>query len=253
MIVSAEDNLQSSLLSSSLTTVSFLTAEERLRYDATVTGNEVQLFTDTRHYESECNSQPFSLEDILSEIGLAINDVHSEIDSDISWPTFINTSIARPKTIIPIASLERLHAATPPKNPEKFRKMCDSIDSTGVYLYSTFTKREIIEALAEERELAFECRQFPRSSGYSEDPATGIAAGALASSLHKRKIMRYKSESWGSGNYDIFQGTAMGRPSKIHVRIGESEETNSYPSLKVTYIGVVAFDAVAFSDLAIET
>jgi hypothetical protein len=131
MIVSAEDNLQSSLLSSSMTTVSFLTAEERLRYDATVTGNEVQLFTDTRHNESECNSKSFSLEDFLSEMGLEINDVNSEIDSDISWPTFINTSIARPKTIIPIASLERLHAATPPKNSEKFRKMCDSIDSTG--------------------------------------------------------------------------------------------------------------------------
>jgi len=27
-------------------------------------------------------------------------------------------------------------------------------------------------------------RQFPRSSGYKEDPATGIAAAALAASLH---------------------------------------------------------------------
>lgn len=119
-----------------------------------------------------------------------------------------------------------------------------------MYLYSTFTKREIIEASAEERELAFECRQFPKSSGYSEDPATGIAAGALASSLHKRQIMCHNSESWGSGNYHVFQGTAMGRPSKIHVKIGKSEETNSYPSLKVTYTGLVVFDAVSFSDLA---
>ena len=78
----------------------------------------------------------FSLEDFLHEMGLEIGDVTSEVDGDISWPTFINTSIARPKTIIPISSLERLHAATPPKNPDKFREMCDSIDSTGEEIIS---------------------------------------------------------------------------------------------------------------------
>jgi hypothetical protein len=135
-IVSGEDILNSDLLSSSMTTVSFLTAEERLRYDANVKGNEVQLITDTHHNELECKSRAFSLEDFLLEMGLGIGDVTSEVDNDISWPTFINTSIARPKTIIPIASLERLHAATPPKNPDKFREMCDSIDSTGEEIIS---------------------------------------------------------------------------------------------------------------------
>ena len=118
---------------------------------------------------------------------------------------------------------------------------------TGVYLYSTFTKREIVE----ERDLAFECRQFPRSSGYPEDPATGIAAGALASSFHKRQIMCY-SKSRGDSYYDILQGTAMGRPSKIQVEIGSYslEGTTPNPSLKVSYTGLVVFDAVSFSDLA---
>jgi len=104
---------------------------------------------------------------------------------------------------------------------------------TGVYLYSTFTKREIVE----ERDLAFECRQFPRSSGYPEDPAT-------------RQIMSY-SESRGD-NYDILQGTAMGRPSKIQVEIGNYslEGTIPNPSLKISYTGLVVFDAVSFSDLA---
>ncbi len=126
-----EETLQANLRSSSMTTVSFTTAEEGLRYDATVIGNEVQLITDTLHHESECNPQSFSLEDFLLEIGLKISDVSTEVDCGIRWPTFINTSIARPKTIIPIASLERLQAATAPQNPEKFRDMCDSIDSTG--------------------------------------------------------------------------------------------------------------------------
>jgi hypothetical protein len=118
-----------------MTTVSFTTAEEGLKYDATVTGNEVQLITDALHHESECNSQSFSLEEFLFELGLDVSDVTKQVDSGFRWPTFINTSIARPKTIIPIASLERLHAATPPNNPVQFREMCDSIDSTGrVYI-----------------------------------------------------------------------------------------------------------------------
>ena len=118
---------------------------------------------------------------------------------------------------------------------------------TGVYLYSSFTKREIVE----ERDLAFECRQFPRSSGYPEDPATGIAAGALASSFHKRQIMSH-SESRGDSYYDIYRATAMGQPSQIQVEIGSYslEGTTPNPSLKVSYTGLVVFDAVSFSDLA---
>ena len=130
LTVSSEETLQANLLSS-MTALSFTSAEEGLRYDATVTGNEVQLITDALHHESECNSQSVSLEDFLFEVGLDVSDVTTEVESGFRWPTFINTSIARPKTIIPIASLERLHAATPPQNPEKFREMCDSIDSTG--------------------------------------------------------------------------------------------------------------------------
>lgn len=34
--------------------------------------------------------------------------------------------------------------------------------------------------------VSWECRQFPRFSGYPEDPATGVAAGALAVSLEHR-------------------------------------------------------------------
>ena len=52
------------------------------------------------------NHMLFHWKIFLLEMGLGIGDVTSEVDNDISWPTFINTSIARPKTIIPIASLE---------------------------------------------------------------------------------------------------------------------------------------------------
>ena len=50
----------------------------------------------------------------------------------------------------------------------------------------------------------------------------------------------------------IYQGTAMGRPSQIQVEIGSYslEGTTPNPSLKVSYTGLVVFDAVSFSDLA---
>jgi len=55
------------------------------------------------------------------------------------------------------------------------------INSTGIYLYSTATIRDDDNDVNTDNksEIAFECRQFPKSSGYSEDPATCIAAGAL--------------------------------------------------------------------------
>ena len=54
-------------------------------------------------------------------------------------------------------------------------------------------------------------RQFPRASGYPEDPATGIAAAALACSLR-----RHHQETLHS-SYKFYQGFAMGQPSLIVV------------------------------------
>lgn len=108
----------------------------------------------------------------------------------------INASVARSKTLVRLVSVDALHNVSSPLDPEAFRIACDIIDSTGLYLYA-------------ESSDGFECRQFPRASGYPEDPATGIAAGALAVCLHP--ILKRQQ-------YKIYQGTAMGRPSLIQIR-----------------------------------
>lgn len=248
-LLSHEKNLRSFSTLASSTTVTFLAAADRARFDAKVTGNEAELFMDTEHCETNCSSPTYSLEDVLSELGLGIEDLPEMSESNTSWPSFVNSSVARPKTLIPISMTERLHAATPPPNPTKFREMCDSIDSTGIYLYSTFGKGEIENAAANNINLAFECRQFPRSSGYPEDPATGIAAGALAASLHKRQIMSDHNEENGHSIYDVFQGTSMGRPSKIKVKIGEGASKDASSSLSISYSGLVVFDSLSHLDL----
>ena len=61
----------------------------------------------------------------------------------------------------------------------------------------------------------YECRQFPRASGYPEDPATGIAAAALASSLQRGGILG------DNGKFVMYQGTAMGKKSSLNVRIND--------------------------------
>ncbi|HEY2834972.1 MAG TPA: PhzF family phenazine biosynthesis protein [Rhizomicrobium sp.] len=63
----------------------------------------------------------------------------------------------------------------------------------------------------------FEARQFPKASGYPEDPATGVAAAALAFGLLAQAQV-------GEGDkIRVLQGRAMGRPSAIGVRFARDD------------------------------
>ena len=113
-----------------------------------------------------------------------------------------HASIARPKTLLPMRSVDLLQKAVAPKpgNP-RFALTCSALDdTTGLYLYAKST----------DEDGAWECRQFPRASGYPEDPATGIAAAALACHLHHHLEMELPA-------YKFYQGTAMGKPSLVVV------------------------------------
>jgi predicted PhzF superfamily epimerase YddE/YHI9 len=62
-------------------------------------------------------------------------------------------------------------------------------------------------------EQVFDARQFPRSSGYPEDAATGIAASALSFCLLANGMVAASDRP-----VTIRQGRAMQRPSEISVR-----------------------------------
>ncbi len=57
---------------------------------------------------------------------------------------------------------------------------------------------------------------------YPEDPATGIAAAALASSLRRRGLLNASTMREG---VTIFQGRAMGRCSAIRVSFPSADES----------------------------
>jgi predicted PhzF superfamily epimerase YddE/YHI9 len=155
----------------------------------------------------------------------------------IRYPTFCNASIARPKTLVYLSSVETLNKTQAPPVSDSFRLACDAIQSTGLYLYAPCTSNaddddddDTLDDCVE-----FECRQFPRASGYSEDPATGIAAAALAVSLHTRGLQ--------VPYYKFHQGTSMGKPSLIMVEDLQVRDIDDAKHVSFLLTGKVEVDS----------
>jgi PhzF family phenazine biosynthesis protein len=132
------------------------------------------------------------IEELLSVLGISIYEIaHQPIQ---------NSSTSRVKTLIPLKSVDRLNSLRPQFH--LIKQLCERIGSTGLYPY----------AVSDQANQIFEARQFPKSSGYNEDAATGIAASALAYGVLENEIV---------GSTDrivkVRQGWAMGCPSEITV------------------------------------
>lgn len=199
--------------------IKFVSSSTEQTSYATINNNEISLRIEQPHNQTLVS--PSQTEKLLSHIGLTLAD--TGISSDGTpiterhdprlLPSFLNSSVARYKTLIPIPSLNTLHSAIAPTDPLQFQNSCDEISSTGVYLYTPVST-------APGNLPRYECRQFPRASGYPEDPATGIAAAALAASLERQRWERGDTDGSG-GNYEMVQGTAMGKRSRLVVRVGD--------------------------------
>ncbi|MBR0870326.1 PhzF family phenazine biosynthesis protein [Bradyrhizobium tropiciagri] len=114
-----------------------------------------------------------------------------------------NAVTSRVKTLVPMRSPDALHALDPAV--ADVEAVCGRIGSSGLYPFAVIDRAARL----------FEARQFPRSSGYREDAATGIAAAALAFGL-----LDYGLVAPSDDEIRILQGRAMGRLSEIRVRIG---------------------------------
>ncbi|WP_448045024.1 PhzF family phenazine biosynthesis protein [Bradyrhizobium liaoningense] len=131
--------------------------------------------------------------ELLSVLGITANE--------LAPLPIQNACTSRVKTLVPLKSAALLDGL----NPDFIRmeRLCERIESTGLYPY----------AIVDADEQSFDARQFPKSSGYPEDAATGIAAAALAFGLLENNLVAPTDRSiW------IRQGRAMGRLSEITVR-----------------------------------
>jgi trans-2,3-dihydro-3-hydroxyanthranilate isomerase len=114
------------------------------------------------------------------------------------------------KTLVPLAGVQALDALKP--DFSRMKATCEHIDSTGLYPFA-------IESTSSR---VFHARQFPRASGYAEDPATGIAAAALLYGLRTCGLLPFDD-----GVVTVHQGRAMGSPSRILARFNLSPDGSS--------------------------
>jgi PhzF family phenazine biosynthesis protein len=133
--------------------------------------------------------------EILSVLGIA--------PGDLAPMPIRNAATSRIKTLIPLASVAHLDALQP--DLSRMESLCAAIGSTGLYPY----------AASDASGQRYDARQFPKSSGYPEDAATGIAAAALAFGLLAQGQLVPERP------VIVRQGRAMGRPSRIEVRFRE--------------------------------
>lgn len=109
-------------------------------------------------------------------------------------------SVSRSKLMVPLDSSRTLDRISP--KFDAMWKLCESLGVTGFY---PFTRHPL------EGRGNIDARQFPYKAGFLEDPATGVAASALAGYLvfHDLKCMD------GEHTFQIGQGYAMGSPSRM--------------------------------------
>jgi PhzF family phenazine biosynthesis protein len=135
-----------------------------------------------------------------AETGPALLDVLGIRPDDLAAFPIQNARTSRVKTLVPLKSVAILDGLRP--DFSRVEALCSRIGSTGLYPYAVFDReRQVIDA-----------RQFPQSSGYPEDAATGIAAAALSFGLLSNGIVEASERPIA-----IRQGRAMNHPSEIRV------------------------------------
>lgn len=117
-----------------------------------------------------------------------------------------NARTSRVKTLVPVASVAVLDDLRP--DFARMQQVCDRVESTGLYPYAP---SDLVSQV-------FDARQFPRSSGYPEDPATGTAAAALSFGLLRNGLVEATDRP-----ILVRQGRAMGRPSEISLRFAMTD------------------------------
>jgi PhzF family phenazine biosynthesis protein len=145
-------------------------------------------------------SQPAATTEVLDDAAVRqVLDVLG-IDDDRRGATpVLNATTSRAKTLVHLDGVEALDRLEP--DLDRVEQVCSTIGSTGLYPFAVVDD--------DGRRLA--ARQFPRSSGYPEDPATGIAAAALVLGLAQH------GATSATGAVEVLQGRAMGRPSRMTV------------------------------------
>ncbi len=121
-------------------------------------------------------------------------------DLDPSLPVQV-VSTGRPKVMVPVTSMEAVNTLHP--DFDQMITFCKDVNATGIhpFTFETVNHSSLVH-----------CRHFAPTAGVNEDPATGNGNAALGAYLHKY---------WNLEEEEFIaeQGYAMGRPSKLSVKV----------------------------------
>lgn len=134
--------------------------------------------------------------------------VHAELSAALRLPPasiaagarIQAVSVSRPKLIVPLRDAASVHQASP--DFPALWALCRGLETTGAYIFAPHPDGDPRHVVA---------RQFPVDVGYPEDPATGVAAAALAAYLAVNH--RPAQATWRGIVID--QGDTMGQPSLV--------------------------------------
>jgi PhzF family phenazine biosynthesis protein len=134
--------------------------------------------------------------------------VHAELSAALGLPpasiaadaSIQAVSVSRPKLIVPLRDAASVHQASP--DFPVLWELCRGLGTTGAYIFAPHPDGDPRHVVA---------RQFPVDAGYPEDPATGVAAAALAAYLAADH--RCAQPTWR--RIAIDQGDTMGQPSLV--------------------------------------
>lgn len=125
-----------------------------------------------------------------------------------------SVSVSTPKLMVPLRTSDDVHRVDP--ELDALWKLCADLGTTGAYVFAPLPGAGAGHFVA---------RQFPVGGGFREDPATGVAAGALAAYVADRA--ESATSTWIA--IEIDQGDAMGYPCTLHaaayVEAGEIART----------------------------
>ena len=134
--------------------------------------------------------------DVAAALGVAPEAV------DVSAGPVQIVGAPRAKVLVPLRDHRALDAVAP--DFELMWALCERWSATGFYPFTLRPERASSSA---------DARQFPYRAGFPEDPATGVAAAALAAYL-----AQHGTPGDGTREYTFLQGRAMGAQSRIVAR-----------------------------------
>jgi trans-2,3-dihydro-3-hydroxyanthranilate isomerase len=116
-----------------------------------------------------------------------------------------------PYILFPLATRADVDAAEPDTATLRTLSSAFGVEHVGIYVFSVEDRGDDVTAYS---------RMFAAGLGIPEDPATGSASGPLGCYLVQQGLVRRED----AGKIVNWQGVAMGRPSRIHIAIGQQDE-----------------------------